>query len=191
MDGSAPDHSPAVLLLIDVLNDFNYPGGDQLLRNALQIAPNLCELKARARQAQVATIYVHDNFGRWRASFQDLLAHCLEPGSKAEPFVRQVAPDEQDYFILKPKHSGFYQTPLDLLLKHLGSKHLIVAGLSTNSCVLITSHDAYMRDLELTIPPDCVAAITPAEHEAALEQMRNVLKARTPRSGEIDWATMQ
>lgn len=186
MDGSAPDHSPTALLLIDILNDFDYPGGDELLKKALDIAPHIRDLKTRARAAGLATIYVNDNFGRWRSSFQQLLDHCLEQGSKAEPFVRQIAPDDQDYFVLKPKHSGFYQTPLDLLLKHLGAERLILTGISTNSCVLFTGHDAYMRDFKIVIPPDCVVAISEQDHTAALDQMRNVLKGDTTESASID-----
>ena len=87
---------------------------------------------------------------------------------------------------MKPKHSGFYQTPLEILLKHLGTNRLILTGVSTNSCVLFTANDAYMRDLELVIPADCVAACNREEHSFAMNQMGKMLKADLSRSDEVD-----
>ncbi|MDQ6700233.1 MAG: cysteine hydrolase [Acidobacteriota bacterium] len=190
MDGSAPDTNIAALLLIDVINDFEYPGGEQLLQNALPIAGCIRDLKKRARIAKIPAIYVNDNFGRWQSSFEQLLEHCTQPGVRGRGFVQPLAPEADDYFVLKPKHSAFYQTPLDVLLKHLGTKRLIVTGLCTNSCVLFTGHDAYMRDLELYVPSDCVAAVTPDDHRYALEQMQSVMKADTSPSDHLDLAAL-
>ena len=110
---------------------------------------------------------------------------------RGRPFVERLIPDDNDYFVLKPKHSGFYQTPLELLLKHLGVSRLILTGVSTNSCVLFTANDAYMRDLELVIPRDCVAACTCEETAFALEQMRSMLKADTRDSSLIELESYQ
>lgn len=188
LNGNAPDTHNTALLLIDVINHFEFPRGEELFRAAMPIAPCIRELKRRARAAGIPAIYVNDNFGRWQSSFQQLLNHCLEPDVRGKPFVEQLKPEEHDYFVLKPKHSAFYQTPLDILLKHLGSTKLVLTGLSTNSCVLFTGHDAYMRDLQLFVPRDCVAACTPDEHERGLEQMKNTLKAHVCPSSEIDFA---
>ncbi len=87
---------------------------------------------------------------------------------------------------IAPKHSGFYQTPLELLLKHLGTQRLVLAGVSTNSCVPFTANDAYMRDLQLAIPRDCVAAYNCQEHDFAMEQMKSMLKADTKLAAGID-----
>ncbi len=190
MDGSAPDTNRAALLLIDVINDFEYPGGEQLLNNALPIATSIRELKKRARIVKIPSIYVNDNFGRWQSSFEQLLEHCTTPEVRGRAFVQQLAPEAEDYFVLKPKHSGFYQTPLDVLLKHLGTKRLIITGLCTNSCVLFTGHDAYMRDLELYVPSNCVAAGTLEDHRYALEQMKAVMKADTSPSHQLDLAAL-
>lgn len=187
LHGSAPDTHPVALLLIDVVNHFEFPRGEELLAQARPIAPRIAELKRRARQAGVPSIYVNDNFGRWRSNFQSLLKHCLEEDVPGRSFVEQIAPDEHDYFVLKPKHSGFYQTPLELLLKHLGSERLIITGVSSNSCVLFTANDAYMRDLQLNIPPDCIASCTSQEQDFAITQMRCMLKADTSLSYEIDF----
>lgn len=186
LHGSAPDTHETALLLIDVINDFEFPRGDELFREALAMAPRIAQLKKRTRAAGIPAVYINDNFGRWQSKFDDIVKHCLEDGVRGRRFVEQLIPDERDYFVLKPKHSGFYQTPLELLLKHLGTRRLILTGVSTNSCVLFTANDAYMRDLELIVPEDCVAACNAQEHNFAMEQMKNILKAEVRPAAEID-----
>ncbi len=191
LHGSAPDTHPTALLLIDLINDFEFPRGDELFEQALPIAPRIAELKKRAADEGIPAIYINDNFGKWQSRFEEIVGHCLQDGVRGRSFVEQLVPSERDYFVLKPKHSGFYQTPLDLLLKHLGTKRLILTGVSTNSCVLFTANDAYMRDLELIVPQDCVAACNPREHNFAIEQMKSMLKADVSPSTEIDFEAFE
>lgn len=185
LHGSAPDKSGAALLLIDVINDFDFPEGEQLLKLALPVAKNIARLKQRAKAAGIPAIYVNDNFGRWRSDFKKLVAHAREQGHGKE-FVELLLPDEDDYFVLKPKHSGFYSTTLSLLLTHLTSRNLIVTGIAGNNCVLVTANDAYMRDFKLFVPADCVVSNTNEENQHALKQMENVLKADIRTSTELD-----
>jgi nicotinamidase-related amidase len=180
-----PKSSSTALLLIDVISDFDFPDGDRILRQALKIAPAVARLKSRARNAGIPTIYVNDNFGDWRSERSALFARCLRPDAKGAAFVRQVQADEEDYFVLKPMHSAFYQTPLETLLRYLGSTTLILAGLTTNSCITCTAHDANMRDLKLIVPSDCSAARTTEEHHQALVHLRNMLGANTNRSSTL------
>ncbi|HXQ69151.1 MAG TPA: isochorismatase family cysteine hydrolase [Pyrinomonadaceae bacterium] len=185
LHGSAPDKSGAALLLIDVINDFDFPEGDQLLRLAMPAGKNIARLKQRAKSAGIPAIYVNDNFGRWRSDFKKIVAHCREEG-RGKEFVELLLPEEDDYFVLKPKHSGFYSTSLALLLTHLTATNLIVTGIAGNNCVLVTANDAYMRDFKLFVPSDCVASNTEEENRHALEQMETVLKADTTISSELD-----
>lgn len=187
LHGSAPDTNDTALLLIDLINDFEFPRGDELFAQALPMAPRIAALKKRARAAGIPAVYVNDNFGRWQSKFADIVDHCLRDGVRGRPLVEQLIPDDRDYFVLKPKHSGFYQTPLELLLKHFGTQRLILTGVSTNSCVLFTANDAYMRDIELVVPEDCVAACNAKEHTFAMEQLKNMLKADVRPSTEIDF----
>jgi len=184
LHGSAPDSHETALLLIDLVNDFEFPRGDELFAQALPIAPRIAALKERARAAGIPAVYINDNFGRWQSKFADIVQHCLGD-VRGRPFVEQLVPGPCDYFVLKPKHSGFYQTPLELLLKHFGTRRLILTGVSTNSCVLFTANDAYMRDLEIAVPADCVAACNAREHEFALDHMKNMLKAEVLPSAEL------
>lgn len=185
LHGSAPDKSAAALLLIDVINDFEFPDGEQLLQLALPTAKKIASLKKRARDAGIPAIYVNDNFGRWRSDFKKIVAHCRNE-SRGKQFLELLLPDEDDYFVLKPKNSGFYSTTLDLLLTHLGAKHLILTGIQGNNCVLFTANDAYMRDYKLFVPSDCTASNTVEENQHALAQMQNVLKADISIAEEVD-----
>lgn len=184
LHGSAPDKSEIALLLIDVINDLKFPEADQLLRYAPPMAEKIAALKQHARIKRVPVIYVNDNFGRWRSDFSAQVEHCLN-GTRGREIVELLRPDKEDYFVLKPKHSGFFSTTLDILLQYLGVRTVVLTGIATNNCVLFTANDAYMRDLKLIIPRDCVAANTMEEHEQALDQMRTVLKADTPPSSNL------
>jgi nicotinamidase-related amidase len=166
--------SSQVLLLVDVVNHFEFPDGDKILKNALPLAPRLARLKERGRRAGIPTVYVNDNFGEWRSDAAKLLAYCLRAGCPGKKFVEQIKPDEDDYCVLKPMHSAFYQTPLDVLLRHLGCRSIVVAGLTTNSCILCTAHAANMRDLELTVVSDCCAARSRQEHNEALKNIKEM-----------------
>jgi nicotinamidase-related amidase len=176
LHGSAPDKSTAALLLIDVINDFDFSEAELLLRHALPAAKNIAALKRRVKDAGIPAIYVNDNFGIWRSDFKKTVAHCREE-SRGKPFVELLLPEEDDYFVLKPKNSGFYSTTLDLLLTHLGATNLILTGIQGNNCVLFTASDAYMRDYKIFVPSDCTASNTEEENQHALKQMQNVLKA--------------
>jgi nicotinamidase-related amidase len=186
LHGSAPDKSETALLLIDVINDFDFEEGEQLLRLALPVGKNIADLKKLAKAAGIPCIYVNDNFGRWQSDFKKLVAHSSRDDAKGKEFVKPLVPEDDDYFVLKPKHSGFYSTSLDLLLTHLNAKNLILTGIAGNNCVLFTANDAYMRDFKVFIPSDCVVSNTEEENRYALKQMEDVLKANISPYKELD-----
>jgi nicotinamidase-related amidase len=186
LHGNVPDTSPTALLLVDVINDFEWEGGEQLVEAALPVGDNIAALKARTRQHGIPTIYANDNFGKWRSDLRQIVSHCLEDNVRGKPFVEKVLPDNDDYFVLKPKHSGFYSTTLDLLLEHLGARNLIIAGIQGSNCVLFTANDAYLRDFKLFVPSDCSVSQTDEDNEIALKQMERVLKADTRVAKELD-----
>jgi len=167
--GNVPDKSPVALLLIEVINDLDFPESKLLLRHALPMAESLASLKKRAKKHGCAVIYVNDNFGRWRSDFQSLVRHCLEDDVPGQELVQLLRPSTDDYFVLKPAHSGFFSTSLDLLLQHLETKTLIVTGIATNICVLFTANDAFLRGYRVCVPRDCVAANSAKLSRAALE----------------------
>lgn len=186
LHGNVPDKADVALLLIDVINDLEFEGGGELLKHALPVAERIAAFKRRAKQADIPVIYVNDNFGKWQSDFNKILTHCLEDEVRGQPLAKALRPDEDDYFVLKPKHSGFFSTTLDTLLEYLQAKTLILTGVTADICVLFTANDAYMRDFNLAIPSDCVASINEAENEHALELMKRVLKADIRPSKELD-----
>lgn len=177
LHGNVPDACPTALLLIDVINDLEFPEGELLLRHALPMARRLAALKTAATAAGIPAVYLNDNFGRWRSDFRAQVKHCLEGGVRGRPIAELLQPQTDDYFVLKPKHSGFYSTALDVLLDYLKVKSVILTGMATNICVLFTANDAYMRDFRLLVPQDCVAANTEEDHRYALAEMQRLLKA--------------
>ena len=186
LHGNVPDKSPVALLIVDMINDLEFPGGDRLAEQAMPLARRIRVLRQRATALGIPTVYVNDNFGRWQSDLRAVLEHCLHDDVLGRPMVELVTPDDEDYFVLKPKHSGFYSTTLDTLLAYLKASTLILTGIAGNSCVLFTANDAFMRDYYVIVPSDCTISIDPADNEYALRQMREVLHADTTPSTDLD-----
>jgi nicotinamidase-related amidase len=173
----APDKSPIALLLIDVINDMSFPSAEKLLRYALPAAKRIAALKSRLRKRGVPCIYVNDNFGRWQSDFKAQVARCMSGDCPGAPVARLLIPAEDDYFVLKPRHSGFFSTSLDVLLGYLGAEELIVTGFAGDICVLYTANDAFMREYRLRAPADCIASETLEANRYACAQMKRFLHA--------------
>jgi nicotinamidase-related amidase len=134
---------------------------------------------------------VNDNFGRWRSDFRAVVSQCLRAKSRGREIVARLPPDEKDYFVLKPLHSGFYSTTLEVLLTHLNADTLILTGIAADICVLFTANDAYMRGYRLLVPGDCVASNDAVTNRRALAEMRDLLKADIRRSSKLRLATQR
>ena len=190
LNGSVPDQSRVSLLLIDVINDFEFVNADQIFSSALAASRRIAAFKARAKSAGIPVIYANDNFGKWQSDFRKLLDHCLQDNVRGRPIAQLLKPMEDDYFVLKPKHSGFFSTTLETLLQYLGAEWLVLAGMASDNCVLFTANDAYMRDYRLAVPCDCVAANTEEENRHALLQMQRVLKADIRPSPQLSFESL-
>lgn len=179
LHGFVPDKSAVALILLDVINDLDFQEGPKLLPHALSMARELRDLKQECHRRGIPVIYVNDNFGRWQSNLEMLVKHCLDDDVPGKPMVELLQPGKEDYFVIKPKHSGFFSTTLDTLLRYLECRKLILTGLSGNICVLFTASDAYMRDFELVVPCDCTVSNTREDNEYALRHMKAILKADT------------
>ncbi|CAF0783552.1 unnamed protein product [Adineta ricciae] len=185
LHGMVPDSNDTVLLLIDVINHLDFEGNEELLLVAEEIGKRIAKLKAAAHKAGIPVVYVNDNFGKWKSDFHNVIEYVINENKPGKPLAQLLQPQEDDYFVLKPKHSAFYSTPLDILLNHLDAEKLILVGFAGNICVLFTANDAYMRNFKLIIPRDCIGSNTKEENEACLDQMEKLLKADTRPSTEI------
>lgn len=170
----APPHRRRALVLVDVINPLDFPGADQILQPAWQAAQATARLKKRLQRQGVLVVYANDNRGQWQSDFASLLRECQALPAERGAIARLLAPDHQDLTVLKPRHSAFFATPLDLLLRDHGIEELVVAGLATDMCVHQTAVDAHMRGYRLWVPQDCSAAESTAAHRHALAQLQRM-----------------
>ncbi len=169
------------LLLIDFFHPCSYAGMGRIGPSAARAASRTVVLRARARRQGIPVIYVNDNFGDWASNFARLVHACAQLGSAAGTVARALAPAGEP-FVLKPRHSAFYGTPLEFLLDELKVNALVLTGLATDACITMTALDAHVRRFELWIPRDCVAASSDATSRAALRQIARVTSASTAAS---------
>lgn len=172
--------SGMALLVIDMINSFEFKHGNELLEHTFEIIDPLLHLKQRARANNIPIIYLNDHYNLWQADFNKIIKQCRNQAN--DILITKVSPTDDDFFLIKPKHSGFYGTSLNTLLHHLNVKTLIITGIAGNICVLFTANDAYMREYTLICPEDCIASADYQDNKYALTMMKHVLKARTNKS---------
>jgi len=171
--------SPTVLLLVDFINPLQFPEADALAPPALAAAAATARLKRRLAMEKVQTVYANDNYGTWHSDFHGTWRRCRALGGAPRRLAQALMPAADDLAILKPRHSAFFNTPLELLLGQLRTRRLVIAGLATDMCVLFTAMDAFLRGYKLWVPSDCVAAESERAGRDALDYMKRVLHART------------
>ncbi|MCG7203299.1 isochorismatase family cysteine hydrolase [Streptomyces arenae] len=168
-----------------MINTYDHEDAELLLPAAEQVVPVLADLIGRARDAGVPVIYVNDNFGRWRSHHGELVEAALSRPHGA--LVEPIRPDDDSLFVVKARHSIFYDTPLAYLLWQLGVGTVVLTGQVTEQCVLYSALDAHIRHLEVTVPRDAVASIHPHLADAALEMMERNMDARIVLAKEVDF----
>jgi len=176
------------LVILDMISCWSFPDADALVRAAHEVAPAIARLKRRCLAAGVPAIYANDNSGQWRSDFKFLVRSSLESGGLGAEITRQLEPGPDDFFVLKPKHSAFFATPLEILLDHLGTRRLVIAGVAADQCVLNTAADARMRDFEVVVPADGIAALSPARKRRAVDQLRDALDIKVPAASALRFA---
>lgn len=167
------------LLIIDMINDLEFGGGENMLPDAENAARAILALRDEARAAGVPVVYVNDNYGEWHSERARIVEHCSREGARGREIVNSLEPDDDDFFVVKPQFSGFYSTNLPALLPRLGASRLILSGVAADVCVLFTAADAHMREYDLWVPRDCVASSDPQRTSWALEIMENSMRAET------------
>lgn len=158
------------LLVVDMINSYDFEDAEKLRASVAETLPCMVDLVARARERDVRTIYVNDNRGEWRKGRAELVEEVLA-GEHAE-LVEPIAPGDDVDFVVKARHSIFYETPLEYLLRQGEVERLILVGQVTEQCILYSALDAYIRHFEVHVPPDAVAHIHDDLAQAALKMMR-------------------
>jgi nicotinamidase-related amidase len=190
VSGSALPRAAAALVLVDVVQPFDFDGSEDLLEHARPASKALAKLKKRAKAAGLPVVYANDHFGGWREDFSTLVARCLKAGSPGRAVVKRLQPQEDDYYVLKPEKSAFYAAPLEVLLKHFGARTVVLTGFAGDICVFATALDAHMRGLRLVVPADCTASQSADANRRALAYLRRVCDADTAPSTALDLAVL-
>jgi nicotinamidase-related amidase len=175
----------SALLILDMINLFDFEGGKALAKHARRIAPRIDALRKAYTQSGSPVIYVNDNFMDWNRDFNELVAVCSHATAAGSAIAEILRPGGTDYYILKPKHSAFLCTALPAILTQLAVTHLVLTGIATDSCVLMTAQDAHTRQYEVRVPHDCVAAQTPTRSTRALNLMADAMDVDTSSSLRI------
>ncbi|MFI9193572.1 cysteine hydrolase family protein [Streptomyces californicus] len=165
----------SALIVIDMINTYDHPDADLLVPSVRSALPRIERLIDRARSERVPVVYANDNFGQWRSHHGEIIERTLA-GKNAE-LVEPVLPDDDSLFVVKARHSIFYETPLTYLLSQLGADHVVLCGQVTEQCVLYSALDAHIRHLRVTVPRDAVAHIHSDLADAALRMMERNMGA--------------
>ncbi|MBI2769805.1 MAG: cysteine hydrolase [Burkholderiales bacterium] len=176
MDEAQLPRSRRALLLIDFINPLDFPGADDLAQPALAAAKAAAKLVRAARSQGMPVIYANDNFGGWRSDFGSMVKRLEKKSGTSASIIKLLRPRRGDLTLLKPMHSAFFGSPLDILLDKMGTRSLVLAGLATDICIQLTAADAFLRGLKVQVPPECTAAESEEKKAAALAYMRDILK---------------
>ena len=177
------------LLILDMITDFEFKDGERLFPQALEIARNIALLKEKAKAADAAVIYVNDNYGRWNEDFHSYVRSVEQRSDMGRQIVELLRPQKEDMFVLKPQRSGFYATPLGVLLLSMGTSRVVVTGVTADICVLFTAHDAYMRGFSVYVPSDCTTAINRRHSQHALRFLERIADVDIGASDEVEFSS--
>jgi nicotinamidase-related amidase len=158
------------LVVVDMLSTYEHDDAETLTRNVRAVLPRISELVENAADDEnVELIYVNDLYGEWNAGRAELLERVL--GGEHRDLVEPIAPAEDVSFIVKARHSIFYETPLEYMLRQKEIGRLVLVGQVTEQCILYSALDAYIRHFDVVVPRDAVAHIHEDLADAALRMM--------------------
>ncbi|HEY2770458.1 MAG TPA: isochorismatase family cysteine hydrolase [Solirubrobacteraceae bacterium] len=169
------DTPKTAVVVIDMLNCYDHEDAEPLLESARTAVPAIGRLLERAREAGVLIVFVNDNFGDWTTGRSQLIERtrdCVGP-----ELIDPIAPSEDIPFLLKARHSAFYGTPLEYLLRSEDIERVVLGGQATEQCILYSALDAYVRHFDVAVPRDAVAHIDEDLAKAALRMMESNMRA--------------
>ncbi|WP_066060125.1 isochorismatase family cysteine hydrolase [Robertmurraya korlensis] len=174
--GTYENKSQKALLIIDMINNFDFSNGEVLAKKTLPIAKNIQRLKEQFTNEGLPIIYINDHYNLWQADVQRIISHCQN--SLSQEIIKTIQPNSNDLFLIKPKHSAFFGTALNTLLYQLNIRSLVITGIAGNICVLFTANDAYMREYSIHVPHNAIASVDDQDNEYSLKMIKNVLKGK-------------
>jgi len=187
---SAPDSAPVVLVIIDMFSDFESERTAPFFKQALAASARIAKLRQRAVRSGIPTIFANDNYGRWKSEGRQIV-QMAKQSERGRKIVELLQPAEDDYIVLKPKHSIFFATPVEVLLHYLGTHTLILTGMTSTRCVLFSAIEAYLRDLKIIAPLDCLVSENKQEHRMAKFLLETRVNADTRQSRRLRLTRLQ
>jgi nicotinamidase-related amidase len=164
------------LLVVDMLNPYDHPDSEPLMDSVRGVVPLIARLVADAREHDLSVVYVNDNHGDWTAG-RDELVEAARRGADCE-LIDPIVPPSDASLVIKARHSIFYSTAAEYLLRQHGHERLILTGQVTEQCILYSALDAYVRHFDVVVPRDAVAHIHADLADAALRMMERNMRAR-------------
>ena len=139
------------------------------------IIPSLVREIRKAHRRNMPVIYILDCHKKNDPDFKLYPRHAVidTPG---QAIIDELSPRSDDILIEKNTYSAFYQSNLESRLRGLKVNHLVITGIPTETDILYTAVDAFMRGMRVSVPEDCVHGMNPDVHNYALIQLRDVLK---------------
>ena len=171
------------LLVIDMLNTYDHEDAEALVGNVEKVVPAISGLLDEARDSDTDVVFVNDNYGDWNSSAEELSRNAL--GGRRPDLVEPILPGERDSFVIKARHTVFYMTPVEYLLRQAEVDHIVLTGQVTEQCILYSALDAYVRHFQVTVATDAVAAIHDDLGDAALQMMERNMSAELRPSAEV------
>jgi nicotinamidase-related amidase len=165
----------SALIVVDMLNEYDHEDADVLVDAVRDVLPAMQRLIERAQAQDVPVVYVNDNYGDWSAGRPELVERAV--AGRARDLVEPVAPADGTWFIAKARHSIFYETQLEYLLREQEIERVVLVGQVTEQCILYSALDAYVRHFDVAVPRDAVAGIHPDMADCALRMMERNMRA--------------
>jgi nicotinamidase-related amidase len=172
------------LIVVDMINSYDHPDGEKLAESVKESLPQMVDLLKRADDEGVEVIYVNDNFGAWNSQREELVEAALD--SEYKDLIEPIRPEKDTAFVVKLRHSIFFETPLSFLLAENDIERVVLVGQATEQCILYSALDAYIRHFEVVIPRDAVAHIHEHLAEAAFEMMELNMNAEVADAESIE-----
>jgi nicotinamidase-related amidase len=173
------------LLIIDMINDLGFEGGEAIRPKAETAADVVLRLRRDADRLGTPVVYVNDNYGQWHSEKSKIVSACQARDKPGRRLVERIKPRDKDYFVIKPQFSGFYSTNLPVLLPKLGVSRVVLTGIAADICVLFTAADAHMRAYEVWVPSDAVVSDDDRRRDWALDIMAKSMGAETRPTSEL------
>jgi nicotinamidase-related amidase len=174
--------SRTAVIVVDMLNPYDHEDGEELAEGVKSRIEPLRTLIDATEDSDAELIYVNDNYEDFTATSKDLGEAAMK--GRHPELVEPILPPKGTLFVQKVRHSAFYSTSLDHLLRVHEIEKIVLAGQVTEQCILYSALDAYVRGFEVRIPGDAVAPIDPDLGKAALTMMERNMDAEIVSSTE-------